>query len=308
MNRISRSIKRSVQAQASHVPPDVPVRHMDFSFESANLVRYVYDNDPFYSALLMTFSAVIPHGERFFIESVRNYRGQIRDARLQDRVTGFIGQEAMHGKEHDTMNEAYDAMGFPLLRIDSLSQRGFKWFARLAPKRMQLAFTVAIEHLTAIISEYTFRRPEIQAKYDPEALKFTLWHMVEETEHKAVAFDVYEATGGGYLTRISTMIVSLIGLGLPIAIFHLWIIAADRSVGTVLRHPRGIAGVYGRRGLIMSLAPAFFDFFRPSFHPSQHDTDALLVQMHERLFSERGELAAQIKKTIVPRRRMSAAT
>ena len=32
-----------------------------------------------------------------------------------------------------------------------------------------------------------------------------LWHGLEESEHKAVAYDVYRAAGGGYLNRVATM-------------------------------------------------------------------------------------------------------
>jgi len=33
-----------------------------------------------------------------------------------------------------------------------------------------------------------------------------MWHALEEIEHKGVAFDVYEAVGGGYLRRALAML------------------------------------------------------------------------------------------------------
>ena len=295
-----------------HMPmpaaPDVPVRHMDFSEDRVNLPRYFYDNDPFASSYFLAFSAVIPHGERFFMESVRNYRDQVRDPGLQERVGGFIGQEAMHGKEHDAVNDAYDAMGFPLRKLDRVSRGGLKLLTRVTPHRFQLAFTVAMEHFTAIVSEYTFRHPTIQAKFTPEARRFMLWHMLEETEHKSVAFDVYQSTGGTYFTRVLAMIVSTGFLIGTLLLFQLWILAIDGSFGTVLRHPRGIAGIYGPRGLWASVFRPYLDFFRPSFHPSHHDTEALLIEIQDRLFSsQHGELKNQLKKTILPRTRTMAA-
>src|SRR5699024_7840331 len=53
-----------------------------------------------YTMLENTMSLVIPVGERFFIDSVRYYRDQIQDAGLKQAVKAFIGQEAMHGREH----------------------------------------------------------------------------------------------------------------------------------------------------------------------------------------------------------------
>ena len=40
---------------------------------------------------------------------------------------------------------------------------------------------------------------------EPHHAKLWLWHAVEETEHKAVAFDVYLAVGGGYVRRAIVM-------------------------------------------------------------------------------------------------------
>nr|WP_317622487.1 MULTISPECIES: metal-dependent hydrolase [unclassified Ketobacter] len=39
---------------------------------------------------------------------------------------------------------------------------------------------------------------------DPDALKLWLWHALEENEHKAVAFDVYQQVSGNYLIRAGT--------------------------------------------------------------------------------------------------------
>ena len=61
---------------------------------------------PVFTAFLNTFSIVLPVGERFFIDSVRAYRDQITDPELKKAVTAFIGQEAMHGREHEDYNTA----------------------------------------------------------------------------------------------------------------------------------------------------------------------------------------------------------
>ena len=38
----------------------------------------------------------------------------------------------------------------------------------------------------------------------PDRAPLWLWHALEEAEHKAVAFDVYRAAGGGYVRRASS--------------------------------------------------------------------------------------------------------
>lgn len=281
--------------------PAVPIRHMDFGFEEQALPKYFYDNDAFASTFFMAFSAVIPHGERFFIDSVRHYRNQIKDPDLQARVTGFIGQEAMHGKEHDAINAAYARMGFPLRGLDRATQRGLRTLQKFLPKPVQLSVTVALEHYTAIISEYTIRHPEMQAKFAAVHRNFILWHMMEETEHKAVAFDVYQQCVGSYAIRAGVMVPTTFVLLGVLFSMQLTLLRTDKSQNGWWKHRKGIAAIYGPRGLFAGVLPQLLDYFRPDFHPNQHDTDALLAALRERLFSEQGEIRDKLVKTVMPR-------
>jgi len=289
--------------------PPVPIRHMDFGFDQQALPRYFYDDNAFASAFYLAFSAVIPQGERFFIHSVRHYREQIREPGLEARVTGFIGQEAMHGKEHDAVNAAYEAMGFPLGHIDRFVRDGLRLLAKRLPKPAQLAFTVALEHYTAIISEYMLTHPELRAKFHPAVGNFIFWHMLEETEHKAVAFDVYEKCVGSYALRAGTMIPTTIVLIAALANLQLYVLARDTARpgrGRWRDDLRGFAAIYGPRGLFGSVAPRLLDYFRPGFHPNDHDTTALLEEFREKFFGRRGELTPQLKKTVMPSARAVA--
>lgn len=45
-------------------------------------------------------SSLFPYGETFFVDSVRAVRDQISDPHLKKDISAFIGQEAMHAKEH----------------------------------------------------------------------------------------------------------------------------------------------------------------------------------------------------------------
>ncbi len=48
----------------------------------------------------MVFSGIFPPGDRFFTESVRNFRDRITAPVLKPQVSGVVGQEALHGREH----------------------------------------------------------------------------------------------------------------------------------------------------------------------------------------------------------------
>lgn len=283
--------------------PTVPVRHMDFGFETAPLTRYFYDNNAVATAFFLAFSAVIPQGERFFIHSVRQYRDQLNDPELEARVTGFIGQEAMHGKEHDAANAAYEKMGYPIGRIDRSVREALKLLAKTLPKPAQLAFTVALEHYTAIIAEDVMRREAVQQKFAPEIGALILWHMMEETEHKAVAFDVYDKCVGSYALRAGVMVPTTLALIAALANLQFYLLHHDgalRRPGQWRAHLRGFAEVYGPRGLFGRVLPQLLDYFKPGFHPNHHDTEELLARFREKFFGAQGELNAHLRKTVLP--------
>jgi len=167
-------------------------RRMDFEFDPASVSRYYYDNNPFHSTFMTALSALFPEGESFFVESVRAYRDQITDPVLKAQVSGFIGQEAMHSKEHKAFNDAATAQGYPVQKMDAELGKVLALGQKVLPKPVQLAITVALEHYTAIIAEMLLRDEDVQRRFSPEMFKLWAWHALEENEHKVVAYDVYE--------------------------------------------------------------------------------------------------------------------
>src|SRR5690625_818498 len=183
------------------------VRQPEFEFTQADdIPRYWWDNDPVKTLLLCALSASFPPGERFFIDSVRHYQKELKDPELIKAVRAFIGQEAHHSREHDELNEFFQARGIDVKRIE----REVQWFMDFmrkyfSPER-QLAHTVAVEHFTALLAEeFLLKFSEVLDEMDPRMAPVWAWHAVEESEHKAVAFDVYKAIGGSEFVRISEM-------------------------------------------------------------------------------------------------------
>lgn len=76
---------------------------------------------------------------------------------------------------------------------------------------MRVAATCALEHFTATMAEQLLIREDINMQMtDPRMYKLWMWHAIEENEHKSVAYDVYQAIGGGYWLRTSTMLLTTI--------------------------------------------------------------------------------------------------
>lgn len=273
----------------------IPPRQLDFGFDAANAKRYFYADDPFMSAFWLTMSTLFPAGEDFFIASVRHYRDQIDDPVLRSQIAGFIGQEAMHKKEHMAWNAMARQLGYPTRTLEKILGGVLGSLQRFTPKTFQLATTVCLEHYTAITAEQLLRDPSQQAEVDPEVLKLWLWHALEENEHKAVAFDVYQQVSGNYLLRAGAMIPTTFIYFMVITGFQITLLASDGQLLNIRGHVRGLKTLFGRNGLFTRLKTPYLDFYRRDFHPQQHDTVALLEQWREQLFGASGLLLKHYK-------------
>ncbi len=196
--------------------PAVQPRRIRFNYPVAALDRHFVQGDLVMSHLIAHLSAVFPEGEDFFIRSVRRYADQITDPELKDQVKGFIGQEVTHGREHRALNERLHEMGYPTRRIDRLVNRRQKAIeARFSPLTC-LAITAALEHFTAVFAETLLSDERAQALLGTtEVRSMLLWHAIEESEHRSVAFDVYRSVGGDEARRIKVMKVIRFTFPLP---------------------------------------------------------------------------------------------
>src|SRR5579875_232458 len=182
-------------------PTSVPkrsvyTRRIAFAYPPASLERHYVNGDLVMSHVVSVLSAMFPEGEDFFVRSVRKHADQVTDPELKQQVAGFIGQEVTHGREHRALNERLQQMGYPTRRVDRMVRAGFKRNERLLPPKVQLAITAALEHYTAALAETLLSDPRAQALLgESEVRSMLLWHALEESEHKAVAFDVFQAAG-----------------------------------------------------------------------------------------------------------------
>src|SRR5437763_6854849 len=124
---------------------DVPVRRIDLEPAFDSVPRhFAEDGDLITSHFIAALSAVFPEGENFFIRSVKHYRDRITDPRLKEQVSGFIGQEVVHGREHGAFNEHLATLGYPALKIDRLLRRGMQFRSRHVAPIATLASTAAL--------------------------------------------------------------------------------------------------------------------------------------------------------------------
>jgi predicted metal-dependent hydrolase len=239
---------------------------------------------------------MFPEGEDFFVRSVRAYRDRITDPELKRQVSAFIGQEAIHGREHRQFNDRLGELGYPTTFLDRRVKYSLAILHRISPKQHQLAMTAALEHYTATLAEILLSSEELQGSTDSEEVRHIfLWHALEENEHKAVAFDVFKAVGGKERVRKGVMFTTTIGFILALVLGTVVSLALDPAA----RNPRRLRASLRelrRNPMVSKQARAMIaDYYRSDFHPEDRDTTALLQQWRERLFGEQGTAVDRLK-------------
>jgi predicted metal-dependent hydrolase len=260
----------------SATPADLSFRARDehFDLKSALATDWA-GGDPVRTAYWNALSSLFPRGETFFVDSVKPFAGDITDPKLRREVRAFMGQEAVHSREHQAYNETLcAARGVSLeeLEADIIARQDY--VQANVPARGQLAVTVAYEHFTAIIAHQILTAPWVTEGMPAEMKRLWTWHAIEETEHKAVAFDVFFAAGGErkhlhkafwYVTRNfmhhvwRNGLILLRGSGIPRPI------AALRLTAIMAR-------------MMFAMRRQWLDFFGADFHPWRHDNRDVLAR------------------------------
>lgn len=282
---------------ANTLKASFPVRRMDFEFQQ--VPRYWAGNDAGITHFMTALSALFPDGEKFFVDSTRAVRKhpKLADLQMQKEISAFIGQEAMHSKEHVAFNAAAQAYGYDVRSLENMTDTVIQTSVNTVLKLFKpfgftrdtigLTGTCALEHFTATIASELLRNPDIQAMFNDETMyQLWMWHAVEENEHKAVVFDVYQTLYGkglkAYGQRALAMSLAMVILFFTQSYFTARLLKQDNKL-TLKDSQHMIKFMYGRKGFITRQIPELLAFFKPNFHPNDFDTDSLLASWKEKL-------------------------
>ncbi|APR77566.1 Hypothetical protein A7982_02913 [Minicystis rosea] len=251
----------------------IKVRRMDFEF-TPDIPEHWADDNAVLTALLSGLSAAFPPGERYFIESVRHFADRVDDPDLEERIRGFIGQEANHTKEHLAFNAFLDGRGLPIGKMQRFVEKALKRIKQRNSPEENLARTVALEHMTAFLASALLENPEILDHTHPTVAAFWAWHAIEEIEHRAVAFDVYKEHVDDEQLRLRTMAVVTVLFSTLSAIRTLVILKETGNLLNLRAWTRGLDVMFGPQGMLRKAMPLYRAYYRPDFHPDQHDSGA----------------------------------
>lgn len=182
--------------------PGIEVRKVPFEFPD-DLDPVWHPGHHEWSHMINGASLAMPYLEPFLIATLREAAGEIDDPRVLDEIAGFVGQEGQHFRTHRRYNELLKANGYPeLAEVEEWMKQSY---ARIRERRslaFRLAYSAGFESMTLGVTRWLVGdRVELFGGSDTRVASFVLWHMVEEVEHKRVAFDAYQAAVGTYWQR-----------------------------------------------------------------------------------------------------------
>ena len=264
-------------------PDDLTLTVRDERFNRDTTPRRWWAGDAFGTAWHNALSATFPRGEAFFIEAVKAHRDGA-DPKLAEEIRAFVKQEINHTREHIAFNRLAEDHGYDIKVIDKRVGEMLA-LTKDRPVIVNLAATMALEHYTAMMAQEFLANPNHFKDADPEVRAMWEWHSVEEIEHKGVAFDTWNHATRDWTPFRRWKLRSLMMLIVSFNFFR------NRWTDTLeLLAQDGITGWKAKWGLFKYLTvkpgvvrrifPAWLSYFKPGFHPWDHD-DRHLIGKYE---------------------------
>ncbi len=253
-----------------------PLEIRNLRFDLAGVPRYWHGGRRSVTLFLNNLSLFFPPGERFFIQSVKAQACRVEDEKLLRDIKLFSGQEGVHSREHVAYNRMIESQGYPAQALEKRVERILRFAARVLPGSSQLAVTCALEHFTALMAELLLADERLLEGAHPAMAALWRWHAAEENEHKAVAFDVYQTIRGSYVVRAHTMfVVTLVFWALVVA-QQVRLMSVDGCLFSFKEWAALVRFLFVEPGGMGRIVRPYLSYYRPGFHPWDHDNQALL--------------------------------
>lgn len=274
--------ERGVVGRTDPTPSDLEIKIRDRRFNREKVPKRWWTGDPFGTAWYNVLSATFPRGEAFFIEAVKAHR-EGAPVKLEREIRAFVRQEINHTREHIAFNKLAESSGYDIKVIDERVRKMLD-LIKDHPPIVNLAATMALEHFTAIMAYEILANSKHFEKADPEVRAMWCWHAVEEVEHKGVACDTWSHATRDWSKWQRWKLRNLIMLTVTARFFrNRWRDALDLLAQDEITGWKARWGLFKyltiSPGMLRRILPVWLSYFRPGFHPWDHD-DRRLIDLH----------------------------
>jgi predicted metal-dependent hydrolase len=218
------------------------------------------------------------HVEPYLIKVMIKAKEQLgpEHAALKTDIDLFIRQETQHYKVHQQFNKALYAAGYDRLPEFERELAGdYKRFLANRSLRFNCAYSEGFETLGPPNARAYFERyGDLLNGADAQAVDLWKWHMLEEYEHRDVAYRVYKALFGnkswfnGYVYRIWGFFCAMKHLGSWGNRVTAYLIAKDREEMSAAQLSESLARerTY-KRAIRKHYLPQLLRVLGPSYDP-----------------------------------------
>lgn len=158
------------------------MRALDFKLDHSRLNDYVtpfnYCRISYVSRLFNSLSLLFPEGEKFFCESIRNYRELVPE--LEDEIKVFIKEEAVHSREHRKLNALLKEAGYDTDKMEAAAKQ--KLYLLGDTPETKLIITTCLEIFTQYGADLLLAFDKVIFKKHP-VTDLWKWHAQEEAGH-----------------------------------------------------------------------------------------------------------------------------
>ena len=177
-----------------HPMDDFPVRKLRFDFAAHEPETAVWSqSSELFSLFANAFTLHVPFFEKYLVRAMMAARKKITDDGLRQEIDAIIGQEAHHAEAFLQFNALLKRRYPEAQALETEAKDDFKARLKVDDFKSMVGFTAGYETFTFLAGMiFLDKYDEWMANSDPTVKALWVWHQVEEVEHAAVAFDVYQ--------------------------------------------------------------------------------------------------------------------
>jgi predicted metal-dependent hydrolase len=181
----------------SHEQPEsltrLKIRNLPFCFGEDTPFQWNPVN-PMFGFAMNSLSFVAPPFERYIVTALRQAMPRITDPVVAAEADAFLRQEAQHARVHRLHVAALTRQYPGLAAVTAEIDRRFDELLATRSLEFHLAYVADIEAtFTPMFNVWLRHRDVLFDNGDPRVAPLFLWHLVEEIEHRASAFVIYNA-------------------------------------------------------------------------------------------------------------------
>ena len=177
----------------------------------------------FFNAL----SLMTPITEGILIRAIRESQPLLAGTGLEADAKAFIGQEAVHTREHRELNRQLAALGFDTQEVIDDIEAKVEQLEKSLTLQERLAVVITGEHVIYSVARALLTSGYCDAEQQEEVKRLFLWHALEEMEHQSVCDDIYRHLYGT-------------GIKHKLIYYRIFLLASKLLLGMILKLFKGL--------------------------------------------------------------------